>query len=408
MCGACHRSETHGNVRKGGETMPGNQAGRRRANAEGTIYFDDRRQRWRARYMLPNGQRPEVTAKTQRECRDRLARAVRARDSGAPETAGRQTLGEWLDYWLTHEAPARCRPGTLTDYRSMIRVHIVPALGRMRLVNLRPEHVQRLLTDLSRAGKSPATVIKVRSILRRALTRAMALGKVSQNVAALTDPPAATADPLMVPTPADVAALLTAFAGHELEPVVTVAVCTGVRRGELLGLAWGDLDLDGPGPARLHVRYQLQRQAGELRRVEPKTKGSRRAVALSALAIDALRRQRATQGRARLAAGAGWRDTGLVFTGAHGGPLDGESVYRRFLRRLAAVGLPPMKWHTLRHCYASLQAAEGATMQEVAADLGHADVRTTARYTHLFPDARQASAARIDRALGAAGTTTGA
>jgi len=380
--------------------MPGNQTGRRRANAEGTIYYDAKRQRWRARYTLPSGKRPEVTGKTQAECREKLARSIRARDMGTPESDQRQTLAEWLEYWLTHEAPNRCRPGTLTDYRSLVRVHILPALGRIRLVNLRPEQIQRLLNDMTRAGKSPATVIKVRAVLRRALTRAMALGKVSRNVAALVDPPPATADPVTVPTPAEVSALLAAFAGHQLELVVTAAVTTGLRRGELLGLAWGDVEIDGPGAARLHVRYQLQRVDGEFRRVEPKTRGSRRVVALPALAVDVLRRQRAAQGRAKLAAGAKWRDTGLVFTNDQGGGLDGENIYKRYLRALKAVGLPPMTWHSLRHCYASLQAAEGATMQQVAADLGHADVRTTARYTNLFPNARQESATRIDRALG--------
>ena len=379
--------------------MPGNTPGRRRANAEGTIYYDERRKLWRARYVLANGRRPEVSAKTQKACREKLAAALRDRDAGLPTPDQRQTVGEFLAYWLDEEAPARLRPGTLDDYRSIVRVHIAPEVGRVRLVNLRPEHVQRLLNGLTAAGKSAATVTKVRAVLRRALGRAMALGRVARNVAALVDPPPTSRDPVTVPPPAQVAALLAAFDGHDLGDLVMLAITTGLRRGELLGLTWGDLELEHVHGPRLHVRYQLQRVAGELQRVEPKTRSARRVVSLSTAAVEALRRQRAKQGRERLAAGGKWADTGLVFTNATGRGLDGEALYKRFRRHVAASGLPPVRWHDLRHCFASLQAAEGATLLEVRDDLGHADVRTTTIYAHVLPDARRGTAERMDRAL---------
>lgn len=392
--------------------MPGNSKGARGPNGRGTVYFDDKRGRWRGRWTRPNGTRGEVYAPTQAECLAKMDAAMRTEQRGYLPAG--ETLATWLAYWLEHECN-HLRPGTLADYRSMVYNHLAPELkpgkgarsapaaarvGGIRLDKLQHADVQRLANGLAAAGLAPASIAKAMAVLRAALSRAKALGKVQDNAAALVRVRGVSAKPVAAPTRAEIDALLAAFEGHELEALVTAAITTGLRQGELLGLTWADVDLDHANGARLFVRHQLQRVGGAgLATTEPKTSTGRRMVPLGALAVSAFQRQRARQGRLRLAAGDKWRDTGLVFTGAHGQGLDGGAVLKRFKAGQAAAGLPVFTWHQLRHGYASLQASEGASLEAVGTDLGHADVRTTRRYAELFDDARRESAARMDRAL---------
>ncbi|HZU77834.1 MAG TPA: site-specific integrase, partial [Dehalococcoidia bacterium] len=192
--------------------------------------------------------------------------------------------------------------------------------------------------------------------------------------------------------------ILAAFRDHDYEAVVTLALATGMRRGELLGLRWSDLDLDA---GTLRIERQLQRLDGEYQFVPLKTRRSRRTLALPPIAIEALRRQKVRQFEAKLAAGPAWQESGLVFTAMTGGPIHGSTLTHRYQQQLTAHGLPVRRFHDLRHGAASLLLAEGADMRRIMEQLGHSQISLTANtYTHLIPAMLKDNADLLQRALG--------
>jgi integrase len=191
----------------------------------------------------------------------------------------------------------------------------------------------------------------------------------------------------------DVAAFREAIAGHRWESVYLVALGTGLRQGEILGLTWQDVDLEA---GTLTVRHSLQ--AGEL--VETKTDHSRRTLRLPLPVSTELRRQRQRQSESREAARR-WDVRGFVFTTANGGPLDGVNVTHELRRLLVRAGLRPMRFHDLRHAFATLQIEAGAGLFEISRALGHKDITTTADvYAHLTDAMAQQTADRMTAILG--------
>ena len=236
------------------------------------------------------------------------------------------------------------------NYAVIVRAYLSPAIGQVPLAKLGPEHVRRMLADLTARGDlSPTTVRYCYSILRIALGRALKEGKVLRNVATLVDPPAAARHELEPLSAEQVGTFLAATAADRLGPLYTVAVGTGLRQGELLGLRWEDVDLDG---ATLAVVHTLSRGSRTL--AEPKTDRARRTLRLGSEVLAALREQRRRQLEERLAAGPRWREQGYVFTTPRGAPLDGAFVLRTFQRALGAAGLPKQRFHDVRHATATL------------------------------------------------------
>jgi integrase len=196
-------------------------------------------------------------------------------------------------------------------------------------------------------------------------------------------------------------AIVDAFSGHEYEGLITLALATGMRRGELLGLKWADVDFDA-GTAR--IERQAQRRDGEHQLVALKTAKSRRAPALPAIASDALRRQKARQAQARSAAGPAWEEHGLVFTTVLSTPIHGSTLTHRYQQQLRAKGLPVCRFHDLRHGAASLLLAGGASMRSVMEQLGHSQISLTISltmntYAHIAPEILRDNAAKLNNAL---------
>lgn len=245
----------------------------------------------------------------------------------------------------------------------------------------------------------------VRAVLRRALGQAMRWGMLGRNVATLVDlPPARTYDVRALSID-DARAMLDAVRGDGLEPLVTVALATGLRQGEALALRWSDIDLDG---GQLTVRHTLHRSGGRVTLTEPKTKRSRRAVTLPTFAVAALKRQRDWfQAQQRMLAGSRWQGpdcpsdpAGYVFTSSIGTPLDGANVTKRLQARLAAAGLPRMRFHDLRHGAATLLLAQGVHPRVVMETLGHSQIAVTMNtYSHVVPALQREAADRLDAAF---------
>ncbi len=279
----------------------------------------------------------------------------------------------------------------------MTRIYIVPALGRIPLGKLSPQNVEAFLNDQRKAGLSPRTVQYLHATLRRALGRALKWSLVPRNVATLVDAPSTRRKEVEPLTPEEARVLLDAIKGERMEALYSVALAVGLRKGEALGLRWADVDLDA---GTIAVRRSLQRAGGRLQFVEPKSTRSRRTVALPNAAITALRTHRARQLQERLFAGPKWQEQGLVFTTTIGTPLEPRNVTRHFHRTLTRTGLPPKRFHDLRHTCASLLLAQGVHPRVVMEILGHSQIGLTMdTYSHVIPALQREAAGQMDAVL---------
>lgn len=380
----------------------------KRSNGEGAIYAT-KDGRLRGALVLTDPRtgklvRRFVSGRSRAEVVRRLEDLRKAASVGALPT--RLTTAEYLTGWLARER-VRVRPSTWRQRDQVVRTYLVPALGTLPLARLAPADVERMTSQLVASRRAPRTAASARVILRRALGDALRDGLVTRNVAALARPP-------RVPT-RDMVAGRDYLANGELRrlvdaaredqaigPLVIVAATTGLRQGELLGLAWTDVRLEAP--ASLTVRRSLARAYGgdgwEL--AEPKTPRSRRTVNLPAAAVQALEAQRAQQDVLREAAGSAWQDRDeLVFTDAIGRPLRGYNVTRQFHELLERAGLPSIPFHGLRHTAATAMLTAGVPLRVVADVLGHATITITANtYAAVVPELRREAADAMDRTLG--------
>jgi integrase len=375
----------------------------RRGPGEGTIR-ERKDGRWEARVLLtsPDGRRTRrsLLGHTRSDVRNRLQLALRAEAAGLPQPSERVTVGAFLDQWLNNSARPKVRPRTYSSYAGIVRVHLQPGLGRHTLARLNPQQVQAFLNAKAQEHLSPRTVAYIRAVLRRALGQAERWGMVSRNVARLAEPPRVPRREVRPLSPDQARRLLDTIRGDRFEALYLVALGVGLRQGEILGLAWSDLDFEG---ATVTVRHALQRVDGRLEFVEPKSVTSRRVVALPSFVLDALRIHRTRQLEDRLLAGSRWHDDarGLVFTTTVGTPMDGIAVTRRYQAVLAAAGLPRQRFHDLRHACASLLLAQGVAPRVVMETLGHSQISLTLNtYSHVIPALGRAAAEQMDALLG--------
>ena len=367
-----------------------------RGHGEGSIY---RRKdgRWEAALQV-DGRRRRWAGRTRAEVARKLAAAQHDIENGLAPVSGRTTVGDFLDRWLDTVSP-RLRPLTLLRYRQLVRHQLTPHLGRVPLARLTPAHVATMLARVQAGGASARTAGHARACLRAALADGLRWGLVARNAAQLCSAPRVPAPSPRILSPAEVEAVLAALADPSVRRLATVAVHTGLRQGELLGLQWRDLDL-AAGECR--VRHALQRIAGAYTLVEPKSLTSRRPAPLTVAAVQALMEERDAQARAREVVASAWDAPipDLVFTTAIGTPRNGPALTHTFEGAIARAGLPRLRWHHLRHAYAGLLLAAGSDLATVSALLGHSSVALTAStYAGVAPSLRRAAVDRLGRLL---------
>jgi integrase len=364
----------------------------KRGNNEGSIY--PYHGRWAAAVTLPDGRRKTMYGRSRDEVRRLLAEALAARESGTLTDARGITLGAFLDLWLAEVAKPSVRHWTFKGYEVHVRLHLKPALGRLPLDRLEPAHVQRLLNERLKSGLSPKSVRYIRGTLRTALNHAVRWGYISRNPAAAVDGPRVEpyeAQPFSV---YEARKFLDAIKGDRLEALYSVALTMGLRQGEALGLRWQDVDLQ---LGTLRVAKQLQRINGEFQLVEPKTKRSRRILALPAVAVRHLRDHHDRQQGERALGGAKWNHLDLVFTTSGGEPIDGTVVSHQFHRILDRAGLPQRRFHDLRHSCATLLEAQKVSPRVAMEILGHSQIAVTMNmYTKVVTALKRDAANRID------------
>ncbi len=333
--------------------------------------------------------------RTKREVQEKLREALHRQEHGLPPVPEQETVGAFLRRWLDVRQ-SRVRQRTLERYTQVVHAHLLPGLGRIRLAKLTPQDVATCLRRIEESG-SAYTARGAREVLRAALNQAVRWELVSRNVAALTDPPRHRTRQIEPLTPEQASTLLAAVAGERLEALITVAVGLGLRQGEALGLRWQDVDLEA---GVLSVRQTLERAGSEPRFGEPKTVRSRRTINLPGVVAAALRRHRTRQLEERLAAGARWRDSGLVFTNTIGTTIDKSRLHKDFKAILRTAELPDIRYHDLRHTAATLLLAQGVDPRTIMETLGHSQISLTMNtYAHVMPALQREAAAKMDEIL---------
>lgn len=299
------------------------------------------------------------TFETRKEAQSGLANWLADIDRGVAVDRSPQTVGEYLDYWLDAVTQHRVRPTTFASYKQIIRNRIVPALGAIPLQKLTPAQVQALYGRLLEGGRidgrakalSPRSVKYAHAVLRMALQDAVKLGLVPRNVCDAATPPKAVRPQVKYWDVESVRRFLDVAREDRFSPLWAVALHTGMRRGELLGLRWQDVDLE---QSVLHVRQSLVQSGGVMRFQEPKTSSGRRGIALDASCVAILRAHHARQLEQRLKMGPLWQEHDLVFTTELGTPLHPSNVNRYFAALTAKANVPRIPLHGLRHTHATL------------------------------------------------------
>lgn len=359
---------------------------RRRGNGEGTVYRTSDG-RWRGQASIA-GKRHSVCGRTRAAALQELGRTIAA--SRAAIDGAATTLAGLLDRWLDEVVAPALRPRTVRLYGDIARLHLIPALGSLPLAELRPEHVRRLHAALLALGLAPKTVRIAHGVLHGALQQAMAWQLVSGNVAALARPPRVPRKEIAVLDAGQVRRLLDAAEGGRWATLLTLALATGMRQGELLGLRWEDIDLDA---GLVRVQRQLGRD-GML--AEPKTASGRRVIALPSSAVAMLRSHRREREERPPAPG----HYEPVFCTSTGKPLCWRNVSRVFKAQLRQAALPAVPFHALRHTAVALLIRQGVHPKVIQERLGHGSAATTLDYYgHLLPGLGRDAAARLDALL---------
>jgi integrase len=261
-----------------------------------------------------------------------LTAALRDRDVGLPAVGDRQTVAQYLASWLD-AVEHSVKPRSYRSYAAVIRLYVVPTLGKIALAKLSAQYLQRLYADKLKVGLSAATVRHLHAVIHKALDNALRLGLVQRNVADLVHPPRIKRQEMSTLSAQQARLLLTAAEGERFEALFVLAVTTGMREGELLGLQWADVDFDG---GMLRVERTLNVISGKLFFAEPKTELSRRRLVLPERAMQALAAHRERQLCERRWLGEAWDDLGLVFPNTIGRPEDPRSFTRREFGPLCA------------------------------------------------------------------------
>ena len=313
---------------------------------------------------------------------------------------GALTVGEYLTEWLQSHVELHCRPRTAEGYRFILNRYLIPALGRMRLNELRPQHVSVYCSRAVRQGLSNRTALHHFRLLHKAVEDAVKLGLLSVNACDGVDPPRPVDKEMKSLSTEEVYKFLSSAreATWPYYYLFYTLLFTGLRRSEALALNWGNIDLD---LCVLSVTQSLHKlSGGKYVMSPPKTRKSRRQVTLSpslALLLRQYKEQAETQ---RLLLGKTLKDSDFVFAHPDGRPLDPSTVTHAFLKVTRRAQLEGLRLHDLRHSYASLMLAAGVNIKAISQSMGHANIGITLdTYSHLLPSMGKTAAERFDRLL---------
>jgi integrase len=376
---------------------------KRRGSGEGTISYRKKEERYEGKYTVQTSSGPKrktIYGKTYAEVRAKLAKVIGERDTGLIFDAEDLTVAEYLSRWLKGPARKNVRSSTYARYEQLSRKHLIPALGPMKLKKLSAIHLEGLYEAKLEEGLAPRTVNYIHVTISKALRYAVGKDLIRQNVATLAEAPQPKNPEMRTLNQEQVGAFLEAARGDRLEALYVLALATGMRRSELLGLKWEDVDLQ--------ARIVLVRRGltispnGGIEIDDPKRFDSKRRLEISSEVAAILKEHRKRQAEERMAAASGaWRDEGFVFTTHSGGYLHPNTLYTAYFKPLREkAGVRLIHFHDLRHTYASLALLNAVPVKVVSEVLGHKDIATTLRtYAHVLPGMQAEAARTMDTVL---------
>ena len=360
---------------------------RRRSRGEGSIYFLEKKGLWVAKVTLPDGSRKVKYSKTQKVVREWLVASQNAIRQGSFVKDDGLILSEYLTRYMEDVGKHNLRPKTIEVYSYLIRLHIIPSIGHLRLVHLRPDHLQTLYSQKLESGLSKRTVQFIHSILHKTLDQAMKWGLVPRNVSDLVEAPSPKRRPPTIFDSNQVNTFLNSVKEHRYYPIYVLAIYCGFREGEVLGIHFEDIDLE---KGMINVRHAVQALKGGIVITEPKTESSRRSVTVPEFALDVLKKHLEQLEN----------NQGLIFSTSTGKPISPRNLIRHFKKALATAGLPEIRFHDLRHTSATLLLSAGVHPKVVQERLGHSQISLTLdTYSHVLPTLQEDAAEKINGIL---------
>jgi integrase len=369
---------------------------KKRGNNEGSIY-KRKNGTWRALVTI-QGQRVTHTAKTKREGQEWIRKTLDEIDNGLLFESTVISLDTFMQDWLVSVEPS-LRFNTFKQYKQVTLQHILPVLGKMRLRDVKPEHIQRLYNFLIINGSSHRTVQLAHSIFHRALVTAVKLGMISRNPADATSPPKPKKKEMRFFDENQIHKLLiTAETTKDrFSALYHLAISTGMRQGELLGLKWSDIDWEA---GSLQIKRQVTRKEGGLNFSQPKTKSGIRRIDLGNQTLSILKEHQKKLFDEMIKAGEKWHDLDLVFPSNIGTIMNRNNLRRKYIGLLKKANLPELRFHDLRHTAASLMLNHNVPVIIVSKRLGHAQPSITLDvYGHLIPAKQKEVASLMDELL---------
>lgn len=358
----------------------------KRGNGEGSIYHRKSDGKWVGSISLENGKRKIYYGRTRKEVQEKMKVALREQQQGTLITAPQQTLKTYLEQWLEEVQKPTLRISTYVKYRKLLK-HILPVLGNVHVQKLTPQQVQKLYTSKLKT-LSPKMVVGIHGVLHKALDNAVKWGLVSRNVCDAVSPPRVPKTEKQVLTKEQAHKLLEHVKKHRLEAILTVALTTGMRRGEILALRWKDINLE-EGSVQVKRTVDYIPHYGYVE-TEPKTAKGRRKIMLPSFVISILKEHRLQQIEERNKVGVGWVEKDLVFCGLHGDYFNPAYLLRMFKKVLVDAGLPHMRFHDLRHSAATILLEMKVHPKVVQEVLGHSTITMTLdTYSHVLPSMQQ-------------------
>lgn len=389
----------------------------KRGHGEGTIRKRKSDNLWEARVTIgydDEGKQKQISKyfKTRKEAQDWLAQVQHEKNTGVFVKPDKVTVSEWLDKWLSVYAKQRVDITSYGLYETLVRCHIKPSLGDIELQKLRPIDIQQVYAEKLKNGRldgssglSAETVTRIHNILHSALKQAIKEGLITRNAVQAVDRPKIVRKEIKPLAREAVERFLGAARKDRLYALFVMAVGTGLRRGELLGLKWEDINLE---KGTLSVRRTLARVKAEngltrtvLKLKEPKTGRSRRMIALATFVLQALKAHKARQAQEKLFFGQKYHDNGLVFATEDGRPVDPRNFTRRYTKLMKEAKLEHTRFHNWRHTFATMLLELGEHPKVVQEMLGHSKIAITLdTYSHLVPGLMENAAAKLDSVFG--------
>ena len=359
---------------------------------------------WQLRYYGPPDEHGccKQVNETVRGSRREAERALRERlstiENGGYIAKDKETVGQFLARWLDTYGASNVTHRTLQGYRSSIRCYSGPIVN-ISVQTLTARHIQGVYSGMLEKGLSATTVVQFHRILHRALSIGVKWGILARNVADAATPPRIERQEMAMWDMETIQRFLDVATGSRYRDFYHLALLTGMRRSELAGLQWPNIDLVN---GRLSVSKTLQWLTGKGLSVgQPKTAKSRRSIALSPDAVALLHEIRGRQIAQQVAVAEAWQHTGYVFTQASGGPVDPNGISRDFAGLVKAAGLPHLSLHGLRHAHATMMLEEGINPKIVSERLGHSTIAITMDvYSHVLPGMQEAAVLALDAKLG--------